>query len=413
MWSRAAFFNDTVRWHHPLFGVALSIFFFSLFNGIVAYLVPLVMDSQGFSDSQLGLLYATSSGAGALFDLIMSRVLRTTEYRRMFLLMFVIALCFPLVLWKASSAMVFIAAMELWGIYYDFFTYGRFDFVGRLPHNEHARAWEAMNAAQAVGLVLAPFIAGAIVADSVTFAPYAVSLVCLVISYAAFYTFITRNHRERKIEHPTPQARVGIAVGEQSISWHRWVAVVRKLSPVLSLTFFFNVLDSFFWVVGPLLALQLSGFGWSEGLLLSMYSLPALFVGRALRRGSARWGKKRVSFVSCAIGSLLLVCFGWIDGIWMIYLIVFIASWFFALSLPALNGAYADYIQETPRLAKQVEAAEDFFANSGYVVGPILAGISAQMFGDQKAFVVVGCMGAIIGFVLLLKTPRSIQLNRI
>jgi hypothetical protein len=66
--------------HTPLWAVSLMILFHSLFDGITAYTVPFVLLDAGFSKAEMGLIYASSSGAGALFDIILSKFLKNTHF---------------------------------------------------------------------------------------------------------------------------------------------------------------------------------------------------------------------------------------------------------------------------------------------------------------------------------------------
>jgi sugar phosphate permease len=78
--------------------------------------------------------------------------------------------------------------------------------------------------------------------------------------------------------------------------------------------------------------------------------------------------------------------------------------------LPSLGGAYADYIVETPHYEKEIEALEDFFTNIGYVVGPIIAGILADKFGNINVFSIIGFGSMMIILFLLKVTPKSIRI---
>lgn len=388
-------------------GLAVMLFFFSIFNGIVGYVVPIAMEVKGFSHSSMGFLYATSSIAGALFDLVMGTVLKSTHYRRMFFIMFAVAFLFPIVLWKADGALMFILAMALWGLYYDFFMYGRFDFSSRLPHQEHAPAWGIMNLTQSLGSVIAPLITGFLIVEGLGKQPFIWSLGFLICSFVIFLIVLKTSNmgggQNVLKRHNKPKISYSLL--------KRWVKLGSSLYPVLTLTFLMNVLDSFFWIIGPLIASSMSGVGKAEGLFLSLYYVPALFVGRWLRKATERFGKKRVAFVSFSLGSLILVSFAaFAHSTVLLLLAVFVASTFFAFSTPAINGAYADYISESPEQEKDIQAIEDFSSNVGYIIGPVLAGLLSYWLNNESAFVVIGIVGFITGLVLLKITPRSIRL---
>lgn len=90
---------------------------------------------------------------------------------------------------------------------------------------------------------------------------------------------------------------------------------------------------------------------------------------------------------------------------------VFIASFFVGFTIPAINGAYADYISESSNVEKEIEALSDFSTNIGYVIGPIIAGFLADRVGNAQTFSILGLSGMIIAIILILKTPKSINID--
>lgn len=82
-----------------------------------------------------------------------------------------------------------------------------------------------------------------------------------------------------------------------------------------------------------------------------------------------------------------------------------------SLSFPAIKGAFTDYISETHNYEKEIEGIGDFATNIGYVLGPVLAGLSAQLFSNSASFTVLGIMAACVTFILLLVTPKRIHVK--
>ena len=55
---------------------------------------------------------------------------------------------------------------------------------------------------------------------------------------------------------------------------------------------------------------------------------------------------------------------------------------------------------------------EDFYANLGYIVGPVLAGLLADWLGNAMTFSVLGFAGVVLAIVLLAITPASIRVRQ-
>ena len=96
---------------------------------------------------------------------------------------------------------------------------------------------------------------------------------------------------------------------------------------------------------------------------------------------------------------------------WWQLILVFLSSMFISLASPSIDGAYADYISEAPQVEGQIQGLEDFAFNIGYVVGPILAGILADIFSIPIAFSILGFIGLFLAVVLLRFTPTSIVIK--
>ena len=64
--------------------------FWALFDGLVSFVTPILITEKLGSRTEMGLILGSSSIAGALCDIFLSKVLRNTHFRRMYLFMFMI-----------------------------------------------------------------------------------------------------------------------------------------------------------------------------------------------------------------------------------------------------------------------------------------------------------------------------------
>src|SRR5512142_2499594 len=80
----------------PLYTASVMIFFFAVFDGLLAFVAPLVITEMGVNETVMGIIIGTSSLAGIVFDVMLCRVLENSNYRRLFLLMFGTSAIYPL-----------------------------------------------------------------------------------------------------------------------------------------------------------------------------------------------------------------------------------------------------------------------------------------------------------------------------
>jgi MFS family permease len=148
-----------------------------------------------------------------------------------------------------------------------------------------------------------------------------------------------------------------------------------------------------------------------SGAFMAAYVLPPLLVAFFVGRYTKKFGKKYGAIISFFLGSCLLLLFPFFGMTPWILLGVFFASVGISLSLPSINGAYADYIAETEEYEKEIEGLQDFYTNLGFVFGPMSAGYLSDTIGNLEAFVFLGlfCGAAVV--VLTLFMPKSINVK--
>lgn len=391
-----------------IFLFALVVFFWTLFDNILTYVTPLLMEEHGFSVGIIGLIIGTSSISGAFFDFLICKIFKSSDFRRIFLVMFALCLFYPLILSHANSVWLFLFAMSVWGIYYDLNGFGIFNFVGRYTKKEdHATSFGIVQIFRSMGGVLAPLLAGLVIAVAIDWRIFAMSWLFLGIGFAFFVIllFLMRKYHVVNSGHQHVQRRKNLLVEVRL-----WKKLSKAMTPVLCVTFFLALVDAFFWTLAPLYVESMD-FGKFSGLFLTAYILPALFVGWLVGNLTRRFGKKRIALLGMLIGSTILVTFVHVSDPVIAIVTVFVSSCFISVALPAINAAYADYISEAPQVDSEIEGIEDFSFNSGYVVGPILAGVLAEVLNISAAFSILGLIGIVLAGFLLATTPKNIRIR--
>jgi MFS family permease len=388
------------------------LFFWTLFDGSVLYTAPLAMTQAGFSKTMMGLIIGSSSIFGGLFDLVMSKFIRHTHFRRVYLAMFILAFLYPLILWGAQTTWMFLLAMAIWGFYFDLMNFGTFDFVGRKAEPKyHSAYFGQISIFRGLGNLLAPLFVGIVLGAStlVDWKVIALMGVFLSIGFSFYLLLLFFTNREKR-EFMTTRVHKKINL---LLEIRLWRDIGKKLFPLLLITLFWNMFDSFFWTLGPLVAESYESLHPFNGLFLTAHTLPMLLAGSLVGNVTNRFGKKKTAIVSFFIGSMIMSSFFFFNSPAPELVVVFLASFFAGMTVPALNGTFADYLSETPRVEKEVEAVSDFFANLGYVIGPITAGLLADLVGESLTFSLLGVIGALVAFVVYFVIPKKINLKKI
>lgn len=396
-----SFFSISIkeRSHRALLALAVMVFFFAVFDTLLVYALPLMLSERGFSKTELGLIIGSSSMAGAALDVFLSRILKNTDFRRMFL--FVIAGCagYFVLLLGANSVFTYLVAMAVWGLYWNFLSYGLYNFVGGSDKKEHASSWGILDVFKGLGLIVAPLIASYAIGERVGPPIFAVSwffLCCIYLFYLLLLRISNAPHK-RVVTHKT------------GTSSHSFWKVGKILAPVLLLNMLLFVFDLSFATIGPLISQGLKGEHSVGGLFLTLYYLPTILVLWIVGPVTAKYGKKRTSFIGFILGTMAVGSFIFVGKTPLLLPIVFISSVVSSLAWPSLKGCFADYIGESPEYEREIEILTSFFTNIGCVLGPVLAGFLADQVGDLQALSVIGFSCGVVALFVYKATPRKIH----
>ncbi|MCR4329452.1 MAG: MFS transporter [Candidatus Roizmanbacteria bacterium] len=381
--------------HSLLYTLVTMIFFWSIFDAVLSYFIPILIIQHSYSKTQMGLLIGSSSFFGAVFDIFFSKFVKTPRFRSLYIAMFVLSTAFLVVLYTAHSIWFFILAMLLWGIYWDLFHFANFDFMSTIvTEYERPSSFGLLVVLQSLGITIAPLLAGLVIGSLMGTGPFVLSLGMLTISFMFFLNLLAS----------TRIAHVVVPVeSERKNNWltefHLWKKISRRLIPLLVLTFFLYVVDAFFWTLGPLLALQ-DKFGSFGGFILVAYTVPFLFGGLFLKHITVRYEHRHIAFICFSIASVLIVLLSTIAAPLLVMALIFAAAFFLSLSLPTVNALYSNYIADERMYEKEIEGLADFFYNLGWMIGPIAAGLLSDAIGISSSFTVLGVIGCIVGIVL-------------
>ncbi len=407
-WNIFSGFGNSRSKNRLIYTFGIMILFFMLFDGIITYLIPLVISEQGFSKTLVGIIIGSAAISGAFFDFAIYKIFKNAFYRRLFIIMFAVCFVYIFLVWSANSFLLYLLAMIIWGFYYDLKNFGTLDFVSRYsPKKELSSNFGILQIFQSIGYLLAPLITGFVVIDIVGWKPFVLATVFLSIS-VFFFAILLINAYKRKQYTPSHEKSSKKNIFKQLILWKK---VGKVILPVLILAVVSALFDSFFITIGPLLAesLPLEPF---DGLFMFAYFLPPVLIGGFVGRLTKRFGEKKTALFGLLIGASILSTLTLFKNALLIILTVFLCSCFVCILFPVIQSIYANYIQESPKIKKEVQELGDFFWNLGYIIGPITAGIIADNLGNTATFSILGLIGIAFSVVLFVLIPKKIKFKK-
>ena len=87
---------------------------------------------------------------------------------------------------------------------------------------------------------------------------------------------------------------------------------------------------------------------------------------------------------------------------------IFFVALFWTLTDPTIKTAYTEHIADLAVSHKEIETVDDLFVNLGDTIGPIIAGYSAQFFGLENSFIIIGIIGILASFILFYFMPKNL-----
>jgi MFS family permease len=388
-----------------IYALGILIFFWTLFDSMITYITPLILESHNFSNTWIGIIIASSSVGGAIFDFLLCRFVKRIDYRRTLLAMLAICFSYPIILGTANSVAVFIFAMVIWGIYYDFYAFSTFDYVSRYTKKEeYSKSFGILQMFRSIASIIAPIIAGVILVELFFKGIFIIAYIFLTIALI-FYFILIHITKKSKYENLSNEKKRNIIV-----EFHLWKKIGRKILSPLTITFFLFFIESFFWTLSPLYAenFSMTLFG---GIFLAAYSVPMLTSAWLIKGVTDKYGKKRTALVTLLIGSAIMCSFLFITNPYWAIATVLCSAFFFGLSFPSINSAYSDYISEEVKVEKEIATLEDASFNMAYIFGPLFAGLLSDIFNIPIAFAILGMTGVIVAIILLIVTPKSINIK--
>lgn len=379
----------------PLYSFALLFFFISIFDAVFSYVAPVILEQNQLSPTHIGIIIGSISLFGALFDIILFKIIKEVHVRRILLTVIVLSLAALLIFWYANTMVLYLFSMALWGLIYDLRNFGKFNFMSKyIEKKDHSSAFGITSVFENLGYFIGPLIVGMLlVGPHVQQEVLYLCVFFLLCSFLMFLLFVYTLSRVRSPQnerHHSKKTGLFAAIsylkkGNKSI----WTPI-----PIIVVI---CIIDAFYWTLGPLMENTFS-YG---GYFISVYMLPSLFIGWAVGTISLTLGKLRACYISLFIGGLTLATIPLWSSELTILVVVFISSTCIAVALPVAEALLSDYISSHSSQEKTTEATMDFMVNIGWIIGPVLAGLSGDLFGFINAFAVLGGVVGLYACILI------------
>jgi MFS family permease len=387
--------------------LSLSVILFFIFLGdaILSYWVPnFLQDSLNGSAFIMGLVFSFSSIVGLVADLAFPSLLKNFTVKRLILCAGFFGIGFLGILLlgtKLPTIWVFLLAMAVWGIYYEFLGFGSQQFVAdTVPLKLRSSGWAILGTFKNLAYFFGPIIAGWLLLEG----DYALAIATgvFIITGITILTLIGKKH-----ERP-----INIDVSEVNL-WRElsyWKVLFSRVWPIVLISIFLGIIDATFWTTGATWMKTLSKESFWGNFLLPAYQMPALFMGFVVTRWGIYKGKKKMALKFLILASFFLILLAFNLPIPLYILCVFMSSLMLGVTYPLIDATYSDIVARMGRERKHLVGLGNSATSIAYIIGPIIAGAITGFIGNKMTFVVMGVITLIIGMVLIFTIPKKITL---
>lgn len=395
-------FKDTV-WS-KIITLSLVLFFILLGDAILSFWAPNLLQTSLKSATMMGFVMSFSSVVGLGADLVLPQLLRGITVKNLIYFAVVTGIIFAISLIEANYLpfiALFLFAMAVWGLYYEFLGFAQQQFVAdSVPLKTRSGAWGILRVFKDLAYFLGPMIAGWLLIKGQIY-PGIFAIFFIFVGFIILY-FSKKSH-ERPIE---------IDVKEVNFvkELEHWAVLFKHVWPILILSIFLGLIDSYFWTIGAVWTEILAKKSFWGSMFLPLYTLPALFIGFIVARLKIYKGKKKLAIKFFFLSGIFLTALGFSNQVFWQLGMVFMSSLALSMVYPLTDGVYSDIVARMGRERKHMIGLSNSTSSIAYIVGPIMAGLTTSFLGESKSFQVLGILVLIVSIILFFVTPKKLKI---
>ncbi len=398
-WSENSF------WTRVVF-TCLILFFVYLGDAVLSDWVPGYMQEKLGGSMLMGLVMSFSSLVGFGADLVFPQLLKGASSKRLVILAIGTSLVFSgVLLWSIvwPTVWVFLIAMAVWGLYYEFLGFGSFQFVSEnVPPHGRSGVWAIFSVFKSLAYFLGPILGSMVALKVSNEATVSMAAFWVILGYV-LWKFAKAKGKVAASEEANEKLNLVDEI-------EHWVVLFKHVWPILIVSVTMGLIDATYWTTGTVLSDKLALQNWWGGMFLPLYMLPPVFVGFIVARWGIYKGKKKMAEKFMLLGGIFLTLLGVSDATWVLLLASFLTGASLSVAWPLTDAVYSDILERMGRERKHLVGLSSSTISLAYIIGPIMAGYIASLVGERMTFVVMGGACVVISLVLLVITPKKLKL---
>jgi len=313
-------------------------------------------------------------------------------------------------LWTTHFPMIglFLLAMGIWGLYYEFLYFGMSQFVARIaPISQRSGVWSVIGVVKSIAYFIGPMIGSWLF---VWKGNLVIIFVYASLALVSYVIWLLVNSKKNRIISEDDKLIDGFNLMEEV---EHWKVLFVHVWPILLVSYVLGIVEATFWTTGVVLSDNLVEKSWLGGLFLSAYVMPAIFIGFVVARLGIYKRKKKLAEIFLLLSGIFMAGLGLASTTTELVILALLIGIVSSVAWPMVNAVYSDILTRMGREQKHMTGMASSMVNLSYITGPVIAGFLAGIIGEQKTMMWVGIFVSLIAVILLMVTPRKLKLPQV
>lgn len=374
--------------------VAAAVYAFG--NSTLFFFLPLLLDKLTGDYLLLGLMIAIPYVVSMFFDVPTGELIDCSGRKQIIFLGLLGMILFALLLPYTDSLIGLALLLIILGFSNQLINVPIRSYVMEIsPHGKTSEYFGIEKTSEQLGFALAfaPIIAGVLISEDVMASRIPISILyiitCLIAIIMVHYTV-----KETLTERKSIFCGIRSVVTTDRIfmkGLNEYRALKSKGIIIFLMTLSFVIIDGLIWAIEPLY--NNLGIGTEMvGVILAMFVLPYVLFQIPAGFLADRYGKRKVLIIGLLIGGVFLLAFGLVEKTPpFLIACAFGATTGLAIACPSVDGLLTDISGEKQK--GEIAGVWDISEDLGYVLGPIMGGLIAEMYNDISIpFIFIGAL---------------------
>lgn len=388
----------------------LPLFLILLGDGIISYVFPVVLGNHISSNFVIGMIMSLSSVIGIACDLLIPIIFPKYGWKFQIIVGIILAITFPITTALGdifSMIWLFVIAVMLWGIYYEFIMFSQQSFIVEEEKEvTYSHNWSIIEILTDIVEILGPIIGALLLIKGIfAYASSIVAIEALALIFALLLIFINKNTTTVR---PKSQIKEYFGVFRELKVWK---ILSKKVYIILIMSVIVEVVYAGFATFSGIYGEKLiNNPDWDWAIMVGA-TLPYILGSFIVLRLNVRKGKKRLSQIAIVLAGLIMASLVFFDNkLVPILIIVALSNLIMSFCWPLDDAIYSDLQKRLGKKGIHLIGLSQASYSIAYIIAPTFIGLLADNVGFANSFAIIGGISAVLGIILLVVTPRKIRL---